>query len=192
MREAINFYYDGIYSVDMGVLNCRVGGGLYQDVFLSDREILEIEVRGREKPYFQGVRRLPLTFSLTFAFKDQYDEKQIRDVARWLDQDQYKPFYTEAHPEIIFYCLLHSDSELLHNGLRQGYVNIQMRCDSPYAYSPKMISRTYEWNETVLNIGDSSFDGDKDNTVVDSGSLKLNPSKTRWSSFSHTTKWSDL
>lgn len=192
MREGVNFYYDGIYSVDMGVINCQIGGGLYNDIFLADREIYEIEVRGREEPYFQEVRRRPLSFSLTFAFVYPYDEKKIREVARWLDQDRYKPFYTEVNPEIILYCVLNSSSEHLHNGLGQGYVNIEMRCNSPYAYSPKMMSKLYEWEEKKLNLKDSNFEGNKDNVVVTSGSLVLDPKKTTWTDFSPTKKWSDL
>lgn len=192
MKEATDFYYDGVYSVDMGLINCQVSTGLYNDVFLSDREIREIETRGREKPYFQEVNRLPLSLSLTFGFIEPYNGQKIREVARWLDQSQYKPFYTEVHPEMIFYCVLNSSSELLHNGLGEGYVNIEMRCDSPYAYSPKTLSKIYDWEETILNMGDNEFDGDKDNLIVDSGSLSLDPNKTSWGDFSSSEKWKDI
>lgn len=52
MLEGVNFYYDGIYSVDMGVLNCKIDGGMFEEAFLPSREIREVSVNGRNKPYF--------------------------------------------------------------------------------------------------------------------------------------------
>ncbi|WP_345595194.1 phage tail domain-containing protein, partial [Paenibacillus vulneris] len=90
MKEGIDFCYDGLYSVDFGLINCKIDSGFFEEPFLSEREISEIKVRGNDKPYFQEVIRSPLEFSLTFAFEDYYDEKKIREIARWLDQPYYK------------------------------------------------------------------------------------------------------
>ena len=55
-----------------------------------------------------------------------------------------------------------------------------------------MMSKLYEWEEKKLNLKDSNFEGNKDNVVVTSGSLVLDPKKTTWTDFSPTKKWSDL
>lgn len=144
MREGLMFVYDGVRSDDMGLYHVNIGNGLMEESFIAGKEILETHVRGNDTPYFQGVKRSPLSLSLTFAFIDQYDESKIRAVARWLDQDFYKPFYTMDNPNRIWYCMLDSDSRLLHNGLKQGYVELQMRCDSPYTYSQIRNSQVYD------------------------------------------------
>lgn len=137
MLEGINFSYDGIKSVDMGLLNVKIDGGMFEETFLPTREIQEKTTTGRDKPYFQRVRLSPLEFELSFAFEHYYDERLIREVARWLQQDYYKPFYTTDNPSRIFYCMLNGDSNLIHNGLRQGYITLTMRCDSSYSYTPE-------------------------------------------------------
>jgi phage-related protein len=193
MKEGIDFYYDGIYSVNMGVINCKIDSGFFEEPFVAEKEIIEVSIRGRDKPYFQGVKRSPLVFSLTFAFEDYYDDLKIREVARWLDKDYYCPFYTSDNPERIFYCMLFSDSQLLHNGLKQGYVNIQMRCDSPYSYSP-YFTKEYQWDESPINFGVDSFtQGEFNNLITDiNGDLIIDPNKTKWINLSPTMIWNDL
>lgn len=179
----------------MGIINCQISAGFYEEPFVAEKEILEISIRGRDKPYFQGVKRSPLAFSLTFAFVNYYDEQKIREVARWLDQDMYKPFYTTINPERIYYCMLHSESQLLHNGLRQGYIQLQMRCSDPYTYSPIYIDKPYEWNESPLKFEESEFtqQGTLDQLVVDSnGQLQLDFNQTKWINISPNKKWNSL
>ncbi|ALS22317.1 phage tail domain-containing protein [Paenibacillus naphthalenovorans] len=194
MKEGIDFYYNGIYSVDMGLINCKIDSGFFEEPFLSERQIKEIIIRGNEKPYFQEVQRSPLEFSLTFAFEDYYDNVRIREVARWLDQDYYRPFYTSDNPERIFYCMLVSDSQLLHNGLKMGYVQVKFRCDSPYSYSPFKTSKIYDWNETPFTFTDNNFSNGElvGVKVNDNGQLILNETKPKWINIPPSTTWNDL
>ncbi|MVP00802.1 phage tail domain-containing protein [Paenibacillus lutrae] len=194
MNEGIHFYYDGIYSKDMGLVNCRLDSGFFEESFLPERELQEEAIRGQDKPYYQGVRHSPLSFQVTFAFEDVYDEEQIRKIARWLNTDYYKPFYTDANPEHIYYCMPVSDSQLIHNGLRQGYIKLTMRCDGPYAYSPQYTSRVYEWDETPIHIEQSSFQlGSVHQVVIDqAGKLSLNLTPKTWNSFPVNQTWNDL
>jgi phage-related protein len=196
LKEGLEFYYDGIKSTDMGIINVKIGDGLFEEPFVSEKTIHEIKVRGNDKPYFQGVERSPLTFSLTFAFEDYYDHEKIRKVARWLDQDYYKPFYTTDNPNRIFYCMLHSSSTLLHNGLKEGYVELEMRCDSPYSYSPQYWSEWYEIKNTPLIITETSQSdfskGVLNNMIATAnGDLVLGTKKPKWGDLL-TKKWSEL
>jgi phage-related protein len=137
IMESIRFNYSDIYSSEFGILNVTLSSGMYQETFASSRSIKETKVRGNDKPYFQGIEYEPLTLKLSFAFQDTWDEDKIRSVARWLcGQQYYKPLFFEEHPERIFYCMAVDESQLVHNGLKQGYVELTMRCDSPYTYSP--------------------------------------------------------
>lgn len=136
MRESLHFVYDGIHSSDMGVLQISSDSGLFRDQFLANKQINEEKIRGNERPYFYGVERDPLTFPLEIYFQDGFDEDKINRVARWLDQDFYKEFYTVDNPERVFFAMTIDSSEHIHNGIQEGYLVLNMRCISPYTYSP--------------------------------------------------------
>lgn len=197
MKEFTDFSYDGKTSTDMGLINCQVGSGLFSEPFVAEKQIKELTTKGRDKPYFQGVKRSPLVFPLTFYFEDGYDEQKIRDIANWIDQDYYKPFFTTGNTERIFYCMMHSSSDLLHNGLQQGYVNIQMRCDSSYTYSSTRISSIYDWSQVTTNFIETSqadFNlGTLDNLVSNSGgTLTITSTKGKWSDLATPTLWTEI
>lgn len=195
MLEGVHFSYDGIKSVDMGLLNCKISGGMFEETFLPTRKINETKVRGNDKPYFQEVSYEPLEFKLSFAFEYYYDEKKIREVARWLNQNYYKPFYTVDNPNRIFYCMVEGDSSLVHNGLKQGYLEINFRCDSPYAYQPVVIKEKMEFGSTELvkSVVDNTFSsGTKNNIHINSkGELEVQSKSMVWSDLIGK-KWSDI
>lgn len=196
MKEGLDFSYDGIKSSDMGLLNVQISGGLFEEPFVAEKEIHEIKVRGNDKPYFQSVERSPLVFSLQFIFEDPYDHEKIRQVARWLDQDYYKPFFTIDNPDRIFYCMLHSSSNLIHNGSKEGYIEIEMRCDSPYSYSPQYVSEWYEIKSSPIVITETTqTDFQKGSlynmNVLPSGDLQLGTKKPIWGDLKRK-KWREL
>jgi len=143
VKSCLYFKFDGINSTDYGILNVNVSTGMLEESFLSSREIKEIETRNNEKPYFQMLKRNPLILNLSFAFEDTWDTNKIRQVARWLNTDYYKELYF-PETEQIFYCILIDEPSIIHNGLKQGYLNLNFRCDSPYSYSPIYLSEVYD------------------------------------------------
>lgn len=197
MLEGVHFYYDGIYSVDMGLLNVKLSGGMFEETFLPEREIKEIKISGRDKPYFQGIDYKSLEFELNFAFEYYYDEQKIREVARWLNQSYYKPFYTTSNVNRIYYCMVDGDSKLIHNGLRQGYITLKFRCDSPYSYTGKYTDDNIEYlstKETIV-IDENTFTnemGTTNNIAINSnGDLAVQIDYKPFTLFSGM-KWSDL
>lgn len=130
------FTYDEVSSKEMGIKNVNVSSGLLSEPFSGSVSIKETKIRGRDKPYFHEVEREPITLSLNFYFEESYDEDKIRDTAKWLHSQYYKPLIFSEMPSRIFYCIPVGDITLTHNGLRQGYLELEMRCDSPYSYSP--------------------------------------------------------
>lgn len=157
--ESVSFVYDGKYSSDYGLYNISLSNGMYEEVFTASRKIQEVTVRGNSKPYFQGFEYEPLEFELSFAFEDTWDDKKIREIARWLTQDYYKPLWFSENPDRWFYCVSIEDATLVHNGLKQGYVKLKMRCDSPYSYTPVMTSPIYDFS-TGTGVIDFVNDGD--------------------------------
>lgn len=136
MRESMQFTYDGVSSEDMGVRIISSGSGLFQETFLPNRTIIETKAAQREKPYFQRVESAPLSFSLSIFIEEWAARDNLRQIARWLFQDYYKPLFFDSNPERIYYAIVEGDSTLTHNGAREGYINLEFRCDSPYTYSP--------------------------------------------------------
>lgn len=136
MMQSLDFVYNGISSKDMGVIQINSNSGLFEEQFVASKTINEEKIRGRDRPYLFSVDYSPLSFSLTLYFGDKFTDEQARKVARWLRQDYYKPFYTLDNPERVFYCMTTDDFNISHNGLGQGYITLNMRCNSPYAYSP--------------------------------------------------------
>ncbi|MBP1932946.1 phage tail domain-containing protein [Ammoniphilus resinae] len=160
--EADYFSYAGEKSSDYGIRNIIIGSGLQEEPFLSEQRIKEVKIRGNDKPYYMGIERFPLTFPMSFIFEDNWDESEIRSVARWLsEQTYYQPLFFSNNINRIFYALPVESSQLIHNGLRQGYVTMTWRCDAPWSYSPiyetvhDFSNNTTEGTELIFtNYGD--------------------------------------
>lgn len=181
MRESMHFSYRGIYSTDMGLVNVNISNAMLEEPFLAIREIKEVKIRGRAKPYFQEVELHPYSFTVNFAFKDRFNEQKIREVARWLSPSYYEPFFTASNPSRVFFCMPVEDSMLIHNGLREGYVQLTMRCDSPFSYSQQVISPIYDFSNNTIegtpfvfdNIGDMSLKPEMWITKIGAGDISI-------------------
>lgn len=195
MLEGIHFSYDNIKSVDMGLINCQINGNMFEESFVPSRSINEIQIAGRDKPYFIDVTYEPMEFELTFAFENGYDERKIREVARWLNQGYYKPFYTVDNPNRIFYCMLVDDSSLVHNGMKQGYIKVKFRCDGAFAYQPITIKEDMQFTNTKLvkNYTANTFNSGTilSNMNLVGGKLVLDVTPKTWNDYLGK-RWIDI
>lgn len=165
MREAINFSFDGIASEDMGVIIASPDGGLFEETFLPDRSIVETKVANQIKPYFQRVESEPLSFSLTFFIHEWRDRLNLRQIAKWLMKDYYAPLIFDTNSDRIFYAIFEGSSSLFHNGCKDGYITLNVRCNSPFTYSQLQAFETMEVRDldkknqrfSVLNSGDMTI-----------------------------------
>ena len=130
------FSYNGMNSLDYHMMNVNVSTGLYEENFTSSREIQEVSIKGRDKPYFQQIKKSPLVLNLTFGFIETWDDNLMHNIKLWLCQDYFCPLIMSEDLDKIYFCVLVSDPKILHNGLMQGYCTLQFECNSPYAYSP--------------------------------------------------------
>lgn len=200
IRDSMYFSYAGKKSSDFGIINVTIGDNMMlEEPLASSREILEESIKGSTRPYFQGMKKSPLRFSVSFAFEDRFNTAKIREVARWLtEHDYYQPLYFTndlgKEPEKIYYALVIDEPTLIHNGLQHGYITISFRCDSPYAYSPPISSRVYEWKDAPysLKIDDFSTHTLERTTIDNSGDLILQAYAPRWSDIPAGTRWKDL
>lgn len=160
MKESRNFIFDGISSEDMGVsLISSTGKGLLDESFLPSREIVETRIPGREKSFLQRVVEEPLSFTILIFIEEWAKRDNLRQIARWLYQPYYKPLIMDSNLDRVYYAMLEGDSTLYHNGLKEGYVELSVRCDSPHSYSPLQTSQEYvvdgEKEVFIYNMGDT-------------------------------------
>ncbi len=185
MKQSINFMFDGIYSQDMGVHIAWNDNGLFEDNFLPDRKIVEKKIANREKPYFQRVEHEPLSFSLSFAIADWESEDTLRKIARWFFQPYYKPLVFDSNPNRVFYAMFEGEPTLFHNGLNEGYIELDIRCDSPYGYSHEITREDIEYRDVnvgqVINIDSSNFPvGQFNNMELTSNGLTIQTTLSNW------------
>lgn len=195
IRSSEYFIFDGIPSNDFGIINVNISSGMQEEPFVAGREIREVSIRGNDRPYFQGVQRQPLQFNVSFAFEERWNKELISKVARWLTgHEYYKPLIFSDEPEKIYYAIFVDSPTLVHNCLSEGYINLTVRCDSPYVYSPLSLTKIYDWKESPKTIEDTAMNqGDLINLTVNSnGELVLESMKTKWSDLSSSLKWKDL
>ncbi|WP_437261275.1 distal tail protein Dit [Bacillus thuringiensis] len=147
-KESLFFNYAGQWSSEFGILHVTMDSSMYEETFVAGREIVEEQVRGNSNPYFSHIRENPLEFDLMFAFEETFDNKVIREILNWLYQGYYQPLYFSEEPDRIYYCMPISDSKIVHNGLKEGYVQIKMRCNSPYIYSPMYMTDLFDLSES--------------------------------------------
>ncbi len=135
IKESVYFKYDGINSNDEGIWNIKSDSGLYDEALLSSKRVVEDKIEGRHKPYKKYVERDPLEIPVSFYFSESWNDDQIRRVARWLNQEEYKPLIFESQPNKIYYAMVTDSVDIIHNGLKQGYLTLTFKCDTYHAFS---------------------------------------------------------
>jgi phage-related protein len=127
-------------------------GGLQAEPFASSRSIREQRIKGNDRPYFMGIDREPLDFTVSFAFQDSWDNERIGEVAKWLLSPRYyAPMIFAGDMDRIFYCLCVDSPELIHNCLREGYIQLRFRCADAFTYTPVY--------EEIVDLSNNSIDG---------------------------------
>jgi predicted phage tail component-like protein len=179
IRESVFFTFANRKSSDFGIYNVTTQSGMYEENFMTNRSIKEFTIRGRENPYLQEVVKDPKSFQLNFAFQDTWNDDLINEVARWLDVDFYQPLTFSEEQEKVYYVMPVNDATLIHNGLKQGYITLTMRCDSPYSYSHMKVTPWYDSSDKdssiveIYNYGDKTILPELFITKVDSGDLTI-------------------
>lgn len=146
IRESVYFLFDNRKSSDFAIVNVNVGSGLYEESISSSKTIHETYPRDSFKPFLFGVQKQPKQFTLSFAFLETWNDQLIDEVTRWLSVDDYKPLAFESNLDRVFYAMPVEDINLIHNGLKQGYLTLTVRCDSAYSYSHEITTPWYELN----------------------------------------------
>lgn len=160
MFESMGFTYDGISSEDLGVMMVNSGTGLYKEPFLANRSIIEKNIAGRNVPLFGRVEEKPLSFPLTIFIEDWETRDDLRAIARWLNQTEYKPFWFDTNPDKRVWALVEGSPQLVHNGIKEGYITLNIRCKTHYYESQdRYYNRVVDGfaEDMINNDGDEDF-----------------------------------
>lgn len=160
MFESMSFTYDGVNSEDFGVMMVNSNTGLFKEPFLAARSITEKSIAGRDVPLFGGVSEKPLSFPLTIFIEEWEKRDNLRAIARWLNQKEYKPLWFETDPDRRFYALIDGTPVLNHNGIKEGFITLNVRCMTHYMSSAervykKIVNGTAD--DWINNDGDEPF-----------------------------------
>uniref|UniRef100_A0AB39C6Z2 Tail protein n=1 Tax=Bacillus phage KoopaTroopa TaxID=3234046 RepID=A0AB39C6Z2_9CAUD len=161
IKDKVRFNFNGVWSDTHNVMNVVLDSGMYEEVFVASRELNETKVRGNSKPMLHSVEDSPLEFEMTIAVDGTYTDVQIDNIIRWLWVDYHKPLYFAGKENRVYYCMPIGDAQIIHNGIKQGYFTITMRCDSSQVYSPTLTTSSTTVTSTPQTItinSDSHFD----------------------------------
>ncbi|GLI85720.1 hypothetical protein ANABIO32_34690 [Rossellomorea marisflavi] len=160
IRESLYFSFAGRKSTDFPIVNVSIGSGLYEEALTSSKSIIETSTPGNNVPYFQRVKREPKTFPIRFAFLEPWNDEMIDDIIRWLDTDYYEPLFFSSNIDRVFYAMTTDTISQIHNGLKQGYVDLNIRCNGAYSYSNDITTPIYDVKSTqrirIVNDGHES------------------------------------
>lgn len=134
-KEEIYFSYDGVSSRDFGLIAVDLGSGLFEEDLGPSRSIVKTETAKGNKTIFHGIKEESRNLSLTLAFEEGFDDALIDDIVRWLFKGYYKPLIFEKNPNRIMFAMLEGSSQIIHNGIEQGYFTINLDTNSPYIFS---------------------------------------------------------
>lgn len=179
IRESEYFIFAGRKSAEFGIRNVAISTGLYEEPFMASRSIKEFTIRGQERPYFQEITRESKSIQVSFYFDNGWDDELIREVARWLDVEFYQPITFSEDQEKVYFVLPTDSSSIIHNGLKQGYITLTFRCDSPYSYSHTKATPWYDLSKVntstieIRNKGDKIILPEIDIIKIGSGDLSI-------------------
>lgn len=181
IRESLYFSFNNRKSTDFPIANVSIDTGLFEESVVSSKTINEIYPRYAFKPYYFGIQKEPKQIPLSFSFLEPWNDKMIDEVIRWLNVDEYCELFFEANIDRVFYAMPISDINLIHNGLKQGYLTLTMRCDSAYSYGHYQVTPLYDLSNNtksrvieLLNYGHYHFYPNIEIHKIGDGDIKIN------------------
>lgn len=137
----LDFHYNGRSSKEFKVIAVQIGSGMYEDQLVASRSVNATKLMNQEKAHLQGIEEDIREFPLTIAFENKFTQEDIDKLVIWLFQDYYAPFYFDNEPDRVVYAMPSGDSQIIHNGLNQGYVTLSMTTNSSKVYSGIKLSK---------------------------------------------------
>lgn len=158
LRNAPHFIFNGQHTRDFNVTNVQIDSGLAKDTFLADRNLTIERTRYNDKSYLLGYTEEPLKFKVRLLFDEhKFNYTNIAQLRRWLHTETFKEFRFDNEEEsalnIIVYAMVSGTSDLTHNVIDDGYLDIEFTTNSSRRYS-EVMEDNYDFSksgvETIL------------------------------------------
>lgn len=153
IKDELYLNYDGVNSKDFGLIAVDFGSGLYEETLVANRTINETKPDKRNQSIFHSITEENRVFDLNLAFEESFDENKINDIINWLFKDYYKPLYFEGQEDRIVFAMISGESNIVHNGLNQGYFTVTVQTNSPYRFSRMRIGTSDSNSMNLVNNG---------------------------------------
>lgn len=148
---------------EFGLIAVKIGGGMMESHFGISQSIIEEKNEYTDKPYFYGVDRQPISFSMKFARSNnrKWDYKTKVDFAKLIFAPYYQELKSEECPQVIYKVICIDKSTKVLNGNDEGYITLNFRTDAPWAWAPttivsKVILGTNDNNPYTFNLENKS------------------------------------
>lgn len=153
LRNAPHFIYNGFHTRDFNVSNVQVDSGLAKETFLPDRTPTIEKTRFSEKSYLLGYTEEPLKFKVRLLFDEhRFTLENIMSLRRMIDTSGFKEFRFDNEEEsalnIVVYAMITGASDLTHNVINDGYLDLEFQTNSPRRYSELMVDE-YDFTKSA-------------------------------------------
>jgi len=146
------FQFDNRKATDFGLYIVNLDTSTKNAPYAVEREINEEKVRNNPIPFFFGLNEQPLYFKVTLFREEEWDYDTRVEITQWLFQDEYKSFISTDHNGIIYNCIAIDRPEKILIGNIPRMIELNFRCDAPWAWSP-VLSTNYDLsNNTTTQI----------------------------------------
>lgn len=149
-----HFIFDGIDSREFDVITCSFDGSQDESLPMGlGIEPITTELSDRIIDYGGKYNEvITFDFSITHGcgrMGEPFDRKEIRDITNWLSSKELKwlSFFDEDETEYWYFCRF-TDIETKKLGGKTVGFNLEVTCDSPFAYSEIKTIKLWEVNIT--------------------------------------------
>ena len=137
-KDKLHFSYNGIPSVNYDVISVNMEGGLFEEILVSQGSITQVYSDVRKRALYVKKNMEPQSFTLYLAFLHGFTDEKLKKLVDWLYQGHYKALEFDGTTDKIVYCMPNGAAKLHHDGMGNGYVEIDMITNSPYVFGRDM------------------------------------------------------
>lgn len=148
---------------EFGIIAVNLSNGMIETHTGVTQDIIEEKSMSLDKPYFLGVDRKPITFSMNFARVDneKWDYQTKLKFSRLIFEPNYRELKSADYPQVVYNVICVDEPKKVLNGVDQGYITLNFRCDAPWGWSPatvvtKNISGASDENPYVIELENNS------------------------------------
>ncbi|WP_461195347.1 phage-like protein (plasmid) [Clostridioides difficile] len=134
-----NFYFNGRYNRDNGVILVTMDSDILNNYGLSYSEPLKSEANFNNNPYYFSDESEVETVTVMICLVDKYNNPEVwndyilEDICRWLTTSEFKEFISEDNIENVYYFKMKKITKKF-NHLGYGVLVIEFQPYTNYAY----------------------------------------------------------